>query len=132
MMTPVPRWSTLALAAFLSACSVQTEDKKTSAPAGANRPAVVLVADLGEADSECGCGQIIRLVREASRRGVVVREIDPAKEPNGGREYGVVVAPSVVLLDGDGKVARRLVGEDADTIAALREALSALKSKSGT
>ncbi len=125
----------LSIACLLFAGMARAEGR----PRGSSKPShpeVVLVADLREAGESCGCGQIIRLVREAAQRGVAVREIDPRKEPDAGRAYGIVVAPAVALLDGNGKVTRRLVGEDADTIKALREALSNLKPsaapKSGT
>lgn len=116
--------------------AVQAGDEKTPATTAAPLPSVVLVADLREANEACGCGEIIRLVRDAARRGIIVREIDPAKEPDAGQAYGILVAPAVALLDAKGRVTRRFVGEGADSIRALREALANLKppvgSKSGT
>ena len=42
---------------------------------------VLLFADPHEAESSCGCGQIIRMVREAGLPGVVaVDEFDPQRE----------------------------------------------------
>lgn len=135
-MTPRVRGLALGVALLFLACSVRADDKKTAATTATPPPSVVLVADLREADAACGCGEIIRLVRDAARRGIIVREIDPAKEPGAGQAYGIVVAPTVALLDAKGRVTRRFVGEGADSIKALREALATLKppgaSKSGT
>ena len=117
----------LGLTSLLLVSVIHAEEKKKPL-APEQLPAVVLVADLREADEDCGCGQIIQLVREAARRGVAVREIDARKEPQAGRAYGIVVAPTVALLSADGKVEHRFVGEDTDTIKALREALLRLKS----
>lgn len=88
-------------------------------------PSVVLVADLREADSDCGCGQIIRRVREAKARGVDVREIgssDPAASP-----YGVTVAPTVLVLGSDGRVLSRREGESSEVLAAISTDLARLE-----
>ncbi len=104
---------------------------KTAAVGGASKqapsPRVVLVADLREAEEECGCGQIIRMVRAAAQKGVAVREVDPQKDPEAARQYGVTVAPAVVLLDEKGQVSQRLVGEDSETREAIRQALARLE-----
>jgi hypothetical protein len=93
----------------------------------ASSPRVVLIAELSEAEEECGCGQIIRMVRAAALKGVAVRELDTEKEPEAGRQYGVTVAPAVVLLGEKGQVTQRLVGEEAETIEAIRQALRPLE-----
>lgn len=125
------RYITLLVAIVgVAGCTNGTEQPKAPRTALKEHPSVVLVADLREATSECGCGQIIRAVRDAAARGVKVREIDPATEPEGGKAYGILVAPTVGILDGDGTLSRQFVGEDAETLAALKQALAALKAPS--
>jgi hypothetical protein len=82
------------------------------------RPSVVLVADMREADTECGCGQIIRRVRAAKAHGVVVKEVAP-DDAEAGRRYGVTVVPTVVFLDPKGQVISRREGESSETMAAV-------------
>lgn len=118
----------LCLVLALSACTKQSEAPPAAKapPASALTPSVVLVADLREAGSECGCGQIIKAVRDAAARGVRTREIDPAKEPDAARPYGILVSPAVGILDSEGKLAQQYVGEDAETLAELKAALAKL------
>lgn len=100
-----------------------------SAPAVAvpsARPAVVLVADTREADSECGCGKIIRRVRAAKAQGVMVEELAP-DNAEAGRRYGVTVVPTVVFLGPDGQVLARREGESEEVLAALSADLSKLE-----
>jgi hypothetical protein len=113
------------LVALFLGGGARADDKK------APQPAVVLVANLREAGEDCGCGRMIHLVREAAKRGVAVREIDPAKEPSAGRAYGLTVVPAVAFLDAEGHVSRRFAGEDAD-FKALGDALAALKPSAPT
>ncbi len=88
-------------------------------------PSVVLVADLREADSDCGCGQIIRRVREAKARGVQVQEMGPS-DPAASR-YGVTVAPTVLVLGSDGRVVSRREGESSEVLAAISAELARLE-----
>jgi hypothetical protein len=90
-------------------------------------PSVVLVADPREADTDCGCGQIIRRVREAKARGVAVEELGPA-DPGVAR-YGVAVVPTVLVLGSDGRVVARREGESSETLAAIAADLAALESR---
>ncbi len=87
-------------------------------------PAVVLFANPREAGDACGCGQIIRMVRASASRGAAVREVDPAKEPEVAKKYGVTVAPTVLVLSQEGAVVQRLVGESAETIEYIQLALN--------
>ena len=92
---------------------------------------VLLFADPGEAESSCGCGQIIRMVREAGVPGVVtVQEFDPQRESEAVRIHAVRVAPTVIIAGGDGVEQTRFEGESADVVAGLREALASLSSGS--
>ena len=87
---------------------------------------VLLVADPDEAGSTCGCGQIIRIVRDAGAHGIAVREIAPGSDISLEREYRVTVAPTVLFLDSSGQVVARHEGEEAETIEAIRLALDRL------
>ena len=86
------------------------------------RATVLLVADAGEADSDCPCGHIIHAVRDARARGVVVREVSPADKAVT-KKYAVTVAPTVLVLDASGKVIERHEGESEETLAAIKLAL---------
>jgi hypothetical protein len=96
------------------------------APTVTSRPAVVLVADAREADSDCGCGRIIRRVRAAKAQGIAVEEVGPS-DVNAGRRYGVTVVPTVVFLDTDGRVVARREGESTETLAAISADLTRLE-----
>ena len=112
-----------------SAGPVSSVAPVASASGGAERAAVgsvVLVADPGEAGDACGCGQIIRLVRDAGARGVAVREVAPGSNVSLEREYGVTVAPTVLFLDSTGNVVARHEGEEPETIEAIRAGLDRL------
>ena len=100
-----------------------------SAAARARRSAIVLVADAREADSDCGCGRIIRRVREAKAHGVAVNEVAP-DDVDAARRYGVTVVPTVVLLDADGRVVTRREGESAEILATISADLARLESGS--
>jgi hypothetical protein len=115
----------LVAATIIGAKATRQRPARASDTARAASPSVVLVADLREADSECGCGQVIRRVREAKARGVNVQEIgptDPAAAP-----YGVTVAPTVLVLGADGRVVTRREGESSDVLAAISADLSRLE-----
>lgn len=96
----------------------------TATAAPASRPAVVLVADLREAESECGCGQIIRRVRAAKAQGVTVEEVAPGELAG---RYGVTVVPTVVFLDAAGQIVARHVGESPEILAAISGDLARLE-----
>jgi hypothetical protein len=93
---------------------------------GAVSARVVLVADAREADSECGCGKIIRRVRAAKAQGVAVEELAP-DNVDAGRRYGVTVVPSVVFLAPNGQVVSRREGESDETLAAVSAELAKLE-----
>lgn len=98
-----------------------------AAPAvSARPPAVVLVADPREADTECGCGKIIRRVRAAKAQGVAVEELAP-DDADAGRRYGVTIVPSVLFLGPDGQVVARREGESEAVLAAVSADLAKLE-----
>lgn len=90
-------------------------------------PSIVLIADPREADADCGCGPIIRRVREAKVRGVAVEELAPADA--GVARYGVSIVPTVLVLGADGRVVARREGESSETLAAITADLTALESR---
>lgn len=100
-------------------------EPEAKAPA---RGSVVLIADLREADEACPCGEIIRAVRAAKARGVAVREVPPSDSAVA-KQYGVTVAPTVLVLDSAGKVVERHEGESTDTVAAIKASLERLAAK---
>ncbi len=120
-----------AIIAFKVSSRTTTTSLAAAAPAAAasmkpNRPAVVLVADSREADSDCGCGRIIRRVRAAKAHGVTVEELAP-DDADAGRKYGATVVPSVVFLGPDGQVVARREGESEATLAAVSAELDKLE-----
>ncbi len=115
------------LAAGIAVVAYKAAMKRGEArtPTFARGPTVVLVADVREADSDCGCGEIIRRVRAAKARGVNVAELAP--DDGAVRRYGVTVAPSVVFLGKAGEVVSRREGEGPETIAAISADLDRLE-----
>lgn len=124
------RWLGLGLVAVLVVCTLLLKSRMrhnaTSAPVSGT-PAVLLVADLREADDPNDpCADIIRAVREASRRGIRVAELRPDSNSDLLRRYHVLTVPTVLLLDGSGKEIGRFEGEDSTTVKAVQTRLSAL------
>ncbi len=92
-------------------------------------PAVVLVADLREADSSNDiCARIIQAVRDAGSRGVTVAELMPNSDSALLKKHSVVVSPTVLILDKDGRELNRFEGESVATLEAIRSRLSQLQS----
>ena len=90
---------------------------------------VLLVANLGEADEACSCGDIIRAVRASAAKGVKAREIDTRnKEEKAkvGQQYRLVVVPAVLFLDDGGKEVTRYEGESSDTLKSVQAGLDQL------
>ncbi|HWL85671.1 MAG TPA: hypothetical protein VNO21_07705 [Polyangiaceae bacterium] len=93
------------------------------------RPRIVLVADLGEAEDEGGCGKIIRMVRATAGRGVPTIEIDPEKSPDDAKKYKALLIPTVIVTSEMGEESQRYQGESAETIRRLEEELDKLRGK---
>lgn len=118
---------TLALAAGLIAVK-----PRIAPPAGneSSPPAVILVADLREADSPNDtCARIIQAVREARSKGVSVTELTPNSDSALLKKHPVVVAPTVLILDKEGQELNRFEGESIATLNAIRAKLSQLQSQ---
>jgi hypothetical protein len=94
---------------------------------GGGRPAVLLVADLSEADEPSDrCAEIIRAVEAAGARGVRNKQLTPDSSSPLLKEYHVVSAPTVILIDNDGREMARFVGESEDTVRSVEEKLAML------
>lgn len=104
--------------------SIPSPAAKSSPVAGA--PRVVLFADLSEVDEAEGCGAIIRVVREARRRGLAAEEIDARSGADASARYRILVAPTVVVLDAAGRELRRFEGESPQTVRAIQTELERL------
>jgi hypothetical protein len=91
------------------------------------RPSVLLVADLREADEPGDrCAEIIHAVREANKRGVRVQELMPDSSSDLLRHYRVLTAPTVLVLSEDGRELGRFEGESQETVNAVRTRLATL------
>lgn len=90
---------------------------------------VLLFADLGEADSSCGCGDIIRAVREAHSRGWALQELEPGSQDPRVARFRLATSPTVVLLDPNGLETARFEGEGDHTLADLQARLHTLVGK---
>ena len=119
------------LKGMILAIGVLVFDARAAEPKAAKataRGSVVLVADPGEADADCPCGEIIRAVRAARARGIAVREVPPS-DTAVARQYGVTLAPTVLILDSAGKVVERHEGESPEAVAAIKASLERLVAK---
>lgn len=123
-------WLGVGLVGVLVVCTLllksRTRHNATSATVHGS-PAVILVADFSEAnDSNDHCADIIRAVREASKRGISIAELPPNSNSDLLRRYRVLAVPTVLLLDVSGKEIGRFEGEDSTTVKAIQTRLSAL------
>jgi hypothetical protein len=110
----------VALIAYKELRSQPTASESFST-AATEPPSVILVADPRGAESTCGCGDIIRAVRAAGERGVVIREVMPGSTES--QAYRVTVSPTVLFLDPQGAVVARYEGEGPATVSAIRASL---------
>lgn len=92
----------------------------------AGQTTLILFADLREADSSCGCGEVIRMVREAARKGVSIHELEPRSADALVQRHRLTSSPTVLLLGPDGREQARFTGEGADTLQGLRARLQGL------
>ncbi len=127
------RWLGIGLVAVLVVCTLVLKSRtrhNVSSSSVNSTPAVILVADLREADDPHDrCADIIRAVREASKHGVRVAELPPDSKSDLLRRYRVLTVPTVLLVDESGKEIGRFEGEDANTVQAIQARLAALARK---
>ena len=91
-----------------------------------DKPEIILITDPREADTADNCAEIIRLVRAAAKRGVIVQELSPNSESPLLKQYKVLTIPTVLILDSDGNVASRYEGEESSTVQQIQNRLSTL------
>ena len=127
------RWAGVALVAMVAAGIVTYKEHRsrvsttpgTQGPSS-DKPEIVLVVDPREADTADNCAEIIRLVRAAAKRGVIVQELSPNSESPLLKQYKVLAIPTVLILDRDGNVASRYEGEESSTVQQIQNRLSTL------
>ncbi len=122
----------LGLAAVALAASAIIAYKTMAVPeaqaANAVQPRVVLLAEPSEADSAGdSCAEIIHLVRSARDRGIVVQELAPNSKSDLLARYHLLVVPTVLILDQNGREVSRYEGEGRNTVKAIRANLEQLK-----
>lgn len=110
---------------------IPTPAPQSSSAAGAARVVagaarVVLFADLSEVDEAEGCGAIIRGVRDARRRGLATEEIDARNGSDAATPHRLLLAPTLIVLDGAGRELKRFEGESPQTIRAIQAELERL------
>lgn len=103
------------------------------AHAPAAEATVMLFADPREAESSCGCAEIIRLARMAGQQpGVRFREFDTRHSNAEVRERRIRVSPTVLILGQDGQETQRFEGESGAVITRLRAAVDELGGRIST
>ncbi len=119
----------LLAAAVLIVVKTQLRQPRSSPEQASARPAVIMVADLRE-ENEPGdnCAEIIHLVHEAQKSGVLVSEIMPNSDSPLLRQYRVTVNPTVLVLGSDGREISRFEGEETSTVKAIRARLREMES----
>lgn len=99
-----------------------SEDAKPGA-----HTSVLLFADPREADSSCGCGEVIRIARQANEfPGVAFQWFDPRKDSGAAKQHKVKASPTVLIVGADGTERGRFEGETSEVIDELRSAITAL------
>lgn len=124
------RWPGFVLVTVLAAglLLLKHHTRRTIAiPSVDGAPSLILVADFREASAEDDqCAEIIRAVRQASRRGLRVAELSADSKSDLLRQHHLLTVPTVLLLDNNGKEIGRFEGEDATTVEAIKVSLAAL------
>ncbi len=124
------RWIGLAIVVALVAVVLvvkQTARPARPADAVVQRPSVLLVADLREADEPGdACAEIIRMVRDAAKRGVRVQELTADSGSDLVRRHRVLTVPTVLILGDDGRELGRFEGESREVVDAVRARLGGL------
>lgn len=128
------RWAGIALVVLVAAGIVlykhyrsPSSSSALAQSASAPKAEIILVADLREANEPGdNCAEVIRLVREASGRGVKVQEFSPESDSALLKQYHVLTNPTVLILDRHGKVLSRYEGESVATVQEIRNRLATL------
>lgn len=98
-----------------------------ASPSEGAKTRVLIFADMDKAQSGCGCGQMIRLVRMSGFPGVLIEEVHRDFENDVYVRYGVTQSPVVLFIDDEGREYARFEGEAPETIGALQEMLGDLR-----
>lgn len=86
---------------------------------------VLLFADPREAESSCGCAEVIRTARKASNiPGVAFKEFDLRQEE--ASKYSVRISPTVLFFDQNGTEKLRFEGESGEVISRLQKVVDSL------
>jgi hypothetical protein len=114
------------LALALAVIAWREAQPQKAAAGQATKPQVMLFVDLSEEGEEAGCGAIIHAVRAVAKRGVATEEVDAREPGERAKQYRLVVAPTVLLLDADGHETRRFEGEAPSAVNAIHDELGRL------
>lgn len=118
----------LGIAGAIIAYKVQQPSSIVAAHTETALPRVLLVADLGEANTPGdACAEIIHQVRAAHARGIAVQELEPGSHSALLARYHVLTIPTVLILDHSGQVVSRFEGEGAGTVRAVQTELAQLQ-----
>ncbi|MAZ48972.1 MAG: hypothetical protein CME65_10430 [Halobacteriovoraceae bacterium] len=91
---------------------------------------VMLFADPREAETSCGCAEIIRLARESKNgQNVTFEEVDIRKISDKYKKYKVMVSPTVIFLGKNDSIINRFQGEGSGVIKKLRHAIKKIVKK---
>jgi hypothetical protein len=91
---------------------------------------VMLFADPREAETSCGCAEIIRLARESKNgKNVSFEEVDIRKISDKYKKYKIMVSPTVIFLGQNDSVINRFQGEGSGVIKKLRHAIKQIVKK---
>jgi len=125
------KWIGVTAVALIAGSIISYKSFVAPEPRGARPatlPRVLLVADMGEADSaNDSCAEIIHLVQAARNRGIAVQELSPSSKSDLLARYHVLTIPTVLILDRNGQVVSRYEGEGRDTVKAVRAGLEQLQ-----
>lgn len=91
------------------------------------RKRIILLADMREAGSSCGCAEMIEVARTAEKiTGVAFEEYDLQASKEMAHKLNVRVSPTILILNKEGAEEIRFEGEDLEVIESLKTALKNL------
>lgn len=107
--------------------SAPTPPVQTAQAVSSEKPQVILVANLREAnDKGDNCSTIIHLVREAGKHGIPTQELSPDSPSPLIKQYHVLTIPTLLVLH-EGSVVSRYEGESHSTVQKIRTRLVKLE-----